>query len=196
MGPHRIQHTLHGSALASVRSLGQMPVDIPGAATAGVVAAVTWAIGAGNIGLLKLVLLAMLLDMVVGAVRAVDDPLQKFSTKRFFGGFIGKFFRILVIPTASLVDWLIVVSPFPVPEAYSSAFPVTAFALYGLVAAELTSVLNKFRDGGVAPELIAEIVRRLDKMRVGGEPPARRHYDVPAMVSEMERQKPVDDAPG
>lgn len=129
-----------------------------------------------------------MLDLIVGALRAVDDPLQTFSTHKLYGGFVGKLFRVMLIPAASLVDWLLIVSPMPLPEGYERAFPVTALAMYGLAAAELTSVLSKFRDGGVAPQLIAEIMRQLDRRRFGEEPPVRRHYDAPALASEIERK--------
>ena len=186
MTPHRA-HNLAGYALGNLRSLAAVPVDTAGVAATGIAAGVAWAFGAANVSLLWVVGLAMLLDLIVGGLRAVDDPLQTFSTQKLYGGFVGKLFRLLLIPTASLVDWLLIVSPMPLPEGYETAFPVTALAMYGLAAAELTSVLSKFRDGGIAPQLIAEIMRHLDRRRFGEEPPARRHYDAPAIASELER---------
>lgn len=172
----------------NLRSLVQVPVDTLGMATAGIAGGIAWAFGAANVSLLWVVGLAMLLDLIVGALRAVDDPLQAFDAKKLYGGFIGKLFRLLLIPTASLIDWLLIVSPMPLPDGYDAAFPVTAMAMYGLAAAELTSVLAKFRDGGVAPQLIAEIVRHLDRRNIGDEPPVRRHYDAPAIAAEIERK--------
>lgn len=187
MTPHRTDHTLAGAAIANVRSLASAPVDSAGVAMTGIAAALTWAFGGANVPLLWVVGLSMLLDLVVGALRAVDDPLQTFNTKKLYGGFIGKLFRLLLIPTASLIDWLFIVSPLPLPEGYATAFPVTALAMYGLAAAELTSVLNKFRDGGVAPELIAAVMRHLDRTKLGHEPPANRSYDAAAIAVEIER---------
>lgn len=181
-------HSLAGYAVGSLKSLSQLPVDSAGVALTGVAAGVAWAFGAANVSLLWVVGLAMLLDLIVGALRAVDDPLREFSIEKLYGGFVGKLFRLLLIPTASLIDWLFLVSPMPLPDGYEVAFPVTALAMYGLAAAELTSTLNKFRDGGVAPQLISAIVRQLDRTRVGEEPPARRHYDAPALEEEESRR--------
>lgn len=186
MTPHR-SHSLPGYAAGNLKSLAQLPVDTAGVAITGVAAGVAWAFGAANVSLLWVVGLAMLLDLIVGALRAVDDPLQTFSTRKLYGGFVGKLFRLLLIPTASLIDWLLIVSPMPLPEGYETAFPVTALAMYGLAAAEITSALAKFRDDGVAPALIAEIVRHLDRTRLGHEPPANRHTDIAAIASELDR---------
>lgn len=188
MTPYR-NHTLAGYAAGNLRSLVQAPVDTTGAATAGVAAIIGWAFGSANVGLLWIVGAAMLLDLVAGAVNAVRDPRDKFNVAKLYGGFIGKLFRVLLIPAASLIDWLFIASPLPLPEGYATAFPVTALALVGLAAAELTSVLNKLRDGGVTPGLIAAIMRALDRVRTGQEPPVRRHYDGPAIAEETEREK-------
>lgn len=187
MTPHRIP-TVAGYATGSLRSIAAVPVDPLGAIGAGLVAGVAWAFGAANLGLLSVVLVAMLMDLLIGALRAVVDPLSEFDVRKLYGGLLGKLFRVLLIPTASLVDWLLIVSPMPLPEGYAAAFPVTAFAMYGLAAAELTSTLNKFRDGGVAPGLIAAVVRHLDRTRTGEEPPMRRHYDPPALLAEREQE--------
>lgn len=192
MTPHRAPH-LASYALANVRSLVQVPVDTLGLATAGIAGGIAWAFGAANVSLLWVVGLAMLLDLIVGALRAVDDPLQTFSTHKLYGGFIGKLFRLLLIPTASLIDWLLIVSPMPLPDGYELAFPVTALAMYGLAAAELTSVLAKFRDGGVAPALIAEVARHLDRVKLGHEPPARRDIDRMAIASQIQREAQQSD---
>lgn len=194
MTPHRAP-SLAGYAAGNLKSLAQVPVDTVGVAAAGVVAVLGFAFGAANVAMLWVVGLAMLLDLVTGALKAVDSPVEVFSVQKLYGGFIGKLFRLLLIPAASLIDWLVVASPLPLPDGYAATFPVTAFAMVGLAAAEITSVLNKLRDGGVAPELIAEIMRRLDRIRTGEEPPMRRHYDVPAVVSEIERTRPPDSPP-
>lgn len=189
MTPHRAP-TLTGYALGSVRGLVALPVDSWGAMGAGTVAAVGWAFGAANTPVLLLLGLAMLLDLVVGSLGAVLDPLQEWSAAKLYGGILGKLFRLLLIPTASLVDWLYIVSPLPLPSGYAEAFPVTALVMVALAMAEISSILNKFRDGGVAPSVIAVIVRHLDRMRLGGtEPPRRRHYDAPALVEELERKE-------
>lgn len=184
--------TLAGYAAGSVRSLVAVPVETPGAVGAAIVGGIGWALGAANVTLLWVVGGAMLIDLIVGAVRAVADPLQEFSVAKLYGGLIGKLFRALLIPTASLVDWLFIVSPLPLPEGYEAAFPVTALLMYALAAAELTSALSKFRDGGIAPGPIALIIRHLDRMRSGMEPPMRRHYDAPALVAEHEREEGKD----
>lgn len=187
MTPHR-NHSLVGYATGNLLSLRQVPVDSTGAASAGVAALIGWAFGSANTGLLWVVGGAMLLDLVAGAIGAIRDPLQAFSTKKLYGGFVGKLFRVLLIPAASLVDWLVIASPLPLPNGYAHAFPVTAFTLVALAAAELTSVLNKLRDGGADPGLIAVIMRHLDRIRTGTEPPMRRAYDEAARIEEMDRR--------
>jgi hypothetical protein len=193
MTPHRTP-TVVGSAIGSLKSVFGLPVDTAGIAAAGGVALVGWAFGSANTALLLVVGLSMLADLLVGAMRAVVDPLEAFSVAKLYGGFLGKLFRVLLIPTASLVDWVILLSPMPLPEGYATTFPVTAMVMYGLVAAELTSALNHFRGGGVAPDLISAVIRQLDRLRVGREPPKRRHYDVPADVAEQERGRRRDNA--
>lgn len=187
MTPHRAQNVA-GYALANVRSLYQVPVDFAGAAITAAGASAAWLIGPSNVTLLYLVGSAMLLDLVVGALRAVDDPLQSFSVAKLYGGFVGKLFRFCLIPTGALVDRLIRETGF----IDAGDFPTTKLIMFGLAAAELTSVLAKFRDGGVAPALIAEVTRHLDRLRIGTEPPVQRHYDPPAIASEIEREAQAD----
>lgn len=182
------QATITSYAVGSLRSMATLPMDSTSVATAGAVAVIGYVVGAANVMLLWVVGLAMLLDLITGALKAIDSPVEVFSVHKLYGGFIGKLFRILMIPAASLIDWLLIASPLPLPESYASTFPITAFAMVGLAAAELTSVLNKLRDGGVAPELIAAVIRHLDRMRTGSEPPMRRHYDDPAVIAEAERR--------
>ena len=189
MAPHRA-HGLLGAVGGNLRSLAQMPVDTTGAVVTAVGAAAAWAIGATNVGLLLIVGCAMVLDLIVGALRAVDDPLQEFDAAKLYGGFVGKIFRMFLIPTVALVDRLVVMSGFV--DSIEGVFPLTKAVLFGLAAAELTSVLNKFRDGGVAPQLIAEVVRHLDRIRAGQEPPLRRHYDPAAIASQIEREVAKD----
>lgn len=183
------------AAVGSIKSLAQLPIDSAGAVLTGIAGGVAWALGAGNVSLLWIVGLAMLLDMIVGGVRAVDDPLQKFDVRKLYGGIIGKLFRILLIPTASLIDWLIIVSPMPLPAGYERSYPVTALVMYALAAAELTSCLDKFRDGGIAPGLIAEIMRHMDRTKLGQEPPVRRDYDVEAVANETQREFRKNETP-
>jgi phage-related holin len=188
VAPHS-SPTLVSVSFGSLKHLAQIPVDTAGVALTAAATAIAWVVGANNADLLPIVLYAMLLDLIVGGVRAVDDPLQKFSWQRMYGGIIGKLFRILLIPTASLVDQLIAMSPMPLPEGAEGAFPVVRITMFFLAAAEVTSILDKFRDGGVAPALLAEIARHLDRTKLGREPPIRRDYDVAAIVSEAERSK-------
>lgn len=163
-----------------------MPIDSAGVAAAAGAALIGWAFGSANVALLWIVGLAMLMDLIVGAMRAVVDPLQSFQIEKLYGGFLGKIFRGLLIPTASLVDWLYIKSPLPLPDGYEGAFPVTTLVMLGLAAAEITSTLAKFRDGGVSPSLIAVVVRHLDRISTGKEPPTRRSYDAPAIAAEIE----------
>lgn len=190
MTPYR-NDSLVGYAAGSVKSMATVPVDTAGAVGAALVASVGWAFGSANVTLLWVVGLTMLLDLLVGATSAVADPLRSFSIQKLYGGMIGKLFRSLMIPTASLVDWLYIASPLPLPPGYEQAFPVTAFVMLGLAAAEITSTLQKFKDGGVSPGLISVVIRHLDRMRAGGEPPTRRHYDPPAIAvqEELERER-------
>jgi hypothetical protein len=188
MTPNR-SPSLASYAAGNLLHLKQLPVEPVGVATAGVAAVVGWAFGSANVGLLWVVGAAMLLDLVAGAVGAIIDPLQAFSTKKLYGGFIGKLFRVLLIPAVSLIDWLVIASPLPLPEGYAQAFPITALALVGLAAAELTSVLNHLRHGGVDPGLIAVVMRHLDRIRTGAEPPARRDYDAAALAEEADRRR-------
>lgn len=187
MTPHRTA-TLAGALTGNLKSLAAVPVDSLGAAAAAGAVALGWLFGAANVALLWVVGSAMLLDLVTGAMKAVVDPLEEFSAARLYGGFLGKLFRTLLIPAASLVDWLFIASPLPLPAGYETAFPVTAMAMVGLAAAEITSVLNKLKDGGVAPGLVAAIIRHIDRIRTGTEPPMRRHYDRPAIVAEKEME--------
>lgn len=183
-------------AQGSMRNLFQaQSVDTMGVCAAGAAACVGWMFGSANTSLLWVVGLAMLLDLVVGSVKAVVNPLEEFSIQLLYGGFIGKIFRSLLIPTASLVDWLYIASPMPLPAGYTEAFPVTALVMVGLAAAEISSVLNHFREGGVAPELIALIMRQIDRMKLGAEPPTRRSYDKEAIVLEQERRMRAESPP-
>lgn len=190
MSPIRTGEALAFHAVANLRSLATGPVDTAGVAMAGTVAILGWAFGAANVALLWIVGLTMLLDLMVGAMRAVVDPLAAFDVRKLYGGLLGKLFRAMLIPAASLVDWLYITSPLPLPHGYDAAFPVTAFVMVGLAAAEITSTLNKFSDSDVAPGVIAVIIRQLDRIRTGSEPPIRRHYDAPAIVVEHERENP------
>lgn len=188
MTPHRAP-TLAAATQESIRSLFSAPVETTGAVGAGLVVLLGWAFGSANVALLWVVGLTMLLDLVVGSMHAVVDPLAQFDVHKLYGGFIGKLFRSLLIPTASLVDWLYIVSPLPLPEGYSTAFPVTSLVMVGLAAAELTSVLNHFRAGGVPLGPIAVIARGLDRMKLGEEPPARRQLDAIALAEEQGRKE-------
>lgn len=183
--------TLVGYAAGSLKSLAAIPVDSVGAGMAGVLAVLGAAFGAANVALLWVVGLAMLLDLIAGALKAVIDPLRKFDGAKLYGGFLGKLFRLLLVPTASLVDWLYIASPLPLPHGYAEAYPVTAFALVALAAAEITSTLDKLKDGGVAPGLISVVMRHLDRIKAGEEPPTRRHYDLPAIYEQAEGDPPT-----
>lgn len=191
MTPHR-PATLMDYATGTFKSVFGLPVDTIGAAAAGGVAFIGWAFGSANMALLLVVGLAMLADLLVGAMRAVVDPLERFSIKKLYGGFVGKLFRVMLIPTASLIDWVFIISPVPLPDGYAQAFPVTAMVMYGLVAAELTSALNHFKHGGVAPELVSAVIRQLDRLKIGQEPPKRRHYDLPAEAAQHEHDEDND----
>lgn len=194
MTPYRT-HSLVGYAAGSVKSLAALPVDTVGAIGATIVAALGWAFGSANVALLWVVGIAMLADLIVGAMHAVVDPLESFSGEKLYGGFLGKLFRVLMIPAASLIDWLYIASPLPLPAGYADAFPVTGFVMIGLAAAEITSMLGHFRDGGVAPGVISAMMRHLDRIRTGAEPPVRRHYDPPAIAVEQERESPETEEP-
>ena len=192
MSPVQSAQSVAYYAVDSIRSLARAPVDTAGIVIASTTALVGWAFGSANLLLLRIVGLAMLMDLLVGSMRAVVDPLQDFDIQKLYGGLLGKLFRSLLIPVASLIDWLYVASPLPLPDGYEKAFPITAFAMVALAAAEITSSLNKFKDGGVAPESIAVIIRQLDRIRLGTEPPRKRHYDPSAVAAEKERlRKPV-----
>lgn len=197
MTPHRTA-TLVGCIAGNLKSLAAVPVDSVGVAAAAGAVAFGWLFGAANVTLLWVVGCSMLLDLVTGAMRAVVDPLETFTVAKLYGGFLGKMFRVLLIPAASLVDWLMIASPLPLPDGYEGAFPVTALAMVGLAAAEITSTLNKLKDGGVAPSAIAVVMRHLDRMKMGAEPPARRRYDQVAIEVEKELEaegKPVTKRP-
>lgn len=172
---------------SSLRSVLTVPIDSLGVAGAGLAAAVGYLFGSANATLMLVVALAMLMDLVVAALRAVVDPLEKFCTQQLYGGILGKLFRVLIIPTASLVDWTIIVSPLPLPAGYEEHFPATMMVMLALIAAEITSTLNRFRAGGVEPGLISVVMRHLDRLKVGEEPPRRRHYDLSAAAGEEER---------
>lgn len=43
---------------------------------------------------------------------------------------------------------------------------------------------------GAGPALISVIIRHIDRMRSDGEPPARRHYDAPAIAAEHDMEHP------
>lgn len=191
MTPHRTE-TLAGYAIGSVRSATMLPADSATAVGAAVAVGLGWAFGAANVGLLWVVLGAMVIDLMVGAMRAVVDPLQTFSIHKLYGGLLGKIFRILFIPTASLVDWLFVTMPIPLPDGYEQAYPVTAAVMVALAMAEIASATNKFREAGVAPGAIAVVMRHLDRIKLGGEPPVRRSYDPPAIAEEQERRGGAD----
>lgn len=186
MTPHRVP-PVAAHAGVSLRSALSVPVDSLGVAGAGVVSAIGYLFGSANTALLLVVALAMLMDLVVGALRAVVDPLEEFCVQKLYGGLIGKIFRVLLIPTASLVDWTFIVSPLPLPGGYEEHFPATTVVMFGLVAAEITSTLNHFRGAGVEPGLISVVMRHLDRLKVGEEPPRRRHYDLSAEAGEAER---------
>lgn len=180
--------TVTGYAAGSVRHLFSLAIlDERGQIGTAVVALIAFVFGSANVGLLYVVLAAMLLDLVVGSMAAAIDPLEDFCARKLYGGFLGKFFRLLFIPAASLIDWLYISSPIPVSEGYQDALPITAFAMIGLATAEITSSLAKFKNRGVAPGLIAAVMRHLDRIKLGEEPPARREYDKTAIMEEERR---------
>lgn len=191
MTPHRAP-SLAGYALGSVRSVTILPADSATAVGAAVAVGLGWAFGAANVGLLWVVLGSMVLDLMVGSMRAVADPLEAFSVQKLYGGLLGKIFRLLLIPTASLADWLFIAMPAPLPAGYEEKFPVTAAVMVALAMAEIVSALNKFKESGVAPGAIAMVMRHLDRIRIGGEPPVRRSYDPPAIAEERGRKAEHD----
>lgn len=193
MSPIRQGQAVAIHVVDSLRSLARAPVDTAGVAMASTTAVIGWAFGAANVALLWIVGLTMLLDLIVGAMRAVVDPLRFFDVRKLYGGMLGKLFRAMLIPAASLVDWLYISSPLPLPNGYDKAFPVTAFAMVALAAAEITSTLDKFKDSGVAPGGIAVVMRQLDRIRTGSEPPRERHYDAAAAAEEHDREESKDE---
>jgi hypothetical protein len=194
MSPHRTElSSTFAVAFASPRAMFATPPDSAAVAVAGLTAAVGWAVGAQNVPLIYVTVFAMVLDLIAGALGAVIDPLREFSIAQLYGGLLGKIFRFLLLPTAALADWLIILSPVPGGEAVQATFPVTMLALIGLAAGELTSVLNKFQGKGIAPALISAIMRHLDRVREGGEVPMRRHYDAPAVAVERGIDNPDEE---
>lgn len=199
MSPHR-SDSLVGYAAGSVKSLASVPGDSSALVSTAAVGAVAfgWLFGAANTVLFWVVGGAMLLDLVAGAMKAVVDPLDHFSIAKLYGGILGKLFRMLLIPTASAVDWLFIASAMPLPSGYEDAFPVTAGAMVALALAEIISILDKLRQGGVAPQAIAVVMRQLDRMKIGAEPPMRRDYDQVAVEAERELEaegRPVTKRP-
>lgn len=150
-------------------------VTVTGAASVGLLGILSWAFGAGNMGLLTIVLLAMVLDLLVGAFKAALDPTIDFTIARLYGGFLGKIFRSLLIPTASLIDWLVIVSPLPLSSEAEAVFPWTMFVGFCLAGAELSSVIRKYRGSDVDPALLDVLEEALERGKaaaraaVGGE---------------------------
>lgn len=186
MTPSRTSSVI-GYAAGSVRSAFALPNDAAAAAATGLVAVIGWAFGPANAELLLYAGIAMLLDLVVGSLRAALDPLEDFTVPKLWGGFLGKIFRAFVIPLGGIIDRTILASGIPVPSGYDDTFPATKLICLALIYVELVSVLRHLKNGGLAPELLAVVMRQLDRLKLGHEPPARRDYDVEAIVEEERR---------
>lgn len=150
-----------GTALASFQ--GFLPALMnPGTAfAASVLSFCSVMVGADNLRMLGIVTLAMLADIIIGGLWAMIDPRQDFDAKRLFAGILSKVFRLMLVPVASIGDWMIMSSPFgnTIDIAHYS-YPVVAFALWALAVAEFISSLNKFKQAGVLPSEIDSIIRR------------------------------------
>lgn len=169
MTPHRAP-TVASIAIDSFRSLAALPIDPAGALGALVLSWLAWGFGPGNMGVLAVAGCAMLLDLLVGAFKASLDPDVDFTVERLYGGFLGKMFRSLLIPTASLIDWLIIVSPVPLSDSAERTFPVVMLTAFGLAGAELSSTLRKFRGSGVAPGLLDMLAQALGRTQAALPP--------------------------
>lgn len=187
MTPHRTLSTA-GYTVANLKSLTALQADVGAAGVTLIAAAVGWAFGPANAELIIVLCGAMLLDLIVGASRAVADPLNEFSWKALSGGLAGKLFRFLFIVFASLVDKAIMATGMPLPDTYDEMYPVVKLACLALIYAELLSSLNHFRAGGVAPGAIAVVMRHMDRLQLGYEPPEKRDYDAAARIEEAKRE--------
>ena len=151
-----------GTATSSFQAFLPYLINPSTAFTAGLLSFLSVMVGADNLRMLGIVSIAMLLDIILGGLWAIVDPRQIFDAKRLFAGILGKIFRIMLVPVASIGDWMILSSPFgstiDVPSEYK--FPVVAFALWALAVAELISSLNKFKQAGILPEQIDSLINR------------------------------------
>lgn len=177
----------------NVRSLASFSPDLLAISSVGMASIIGWLVGNLNSALFTIVLFSMLIDLIAGSLSAVIDPLRSFDPRKLFGGLFGKFFRLLLIPTASLIDALYAMSPFPLSAVVEENFPVTILSMYALATAEIASTLNHFKSGGVDPGAIAVIMRHLDRIKIGQEPPDRRDYDQLAKAEATKKE--IIDAP-
>ena len=175
------------TVLSSARRIPALLVDSHTAVWAGTLAVASWAIGAPNLRLLRLVLVAMLLDLATGAavaalrsLRAKIDPSfllapgEGWDARKLYGGIIGKVVRLLAIPAASCADWLFLVAPFgghPAATAYS--YPISAYVLWALAIAEVVSVMGTLASAGVATEALRALIPRLQASQPKVETPTQ-----------------------
>lgn len=137
-------------------------------------------VGADNLRLLSIVTLAMLADIVVGGLWSIVSRNHDFCIHKLFGGILGKIFRLMLIPIASLADWLIISSPFASGiDTATYGYPIASFALWALAIAEIISSLKKFKEAGVMPETIDEIIKRINKF--GGSEPVKDNNASPEL---------------
>lgn len=164
MAPHRAP-TLASYTLGSLAKLPAILSDPTTTVPAVILGVMSWWVGASNLRLLNIVLAAMVLNLLVGALWAVIDPRERFSIAKLYGGLLGKIFRLLVIPVASIADQLLIVSPFGGDNSAAATFPIVASIMWALAIAEIVSSFEKFVEAGVIPEHLMGLIRRLQTRR-------------------------------
>lgn len=157
MSPHRPLSV----AVYAWESIARIPTIMMDPAIAGagaLMGVVSLMVGVSNVRLFYLVCLAMVLNLLVGGLGAVIS--RTFNAARLYGGILGKLFRLLLVPVASLADQFLSLMPIG-DQLPTGTYPLCAFVLWCLGVAELVSSLQKFEEAGILPRAIAQIIDRL-----------------------------------
>ena len=167
--------TAHAAqSLKKLATLGEAGLLALGAA---VMAAVSSAFGARNVGFLLVTVAVMTLDLLAGVARAYLDPgTPPYDPPRMWGGIVGKLLRLTLVVVAALLDRTLILLLPRAADALAGVMPTTRGTFVWLIVAEASSVIAHVRASQGDAVIPAVLTRAIDRLRLGKEPP-KRHSD-------------------
>lgn len=155
--------------------LPQSAHERAGALGGGIIAIISGLLGQHGPELVVWILALMGIDLASGLLRALIRETEDVSGRQFAKGVLKKMAMILLLAPAAAVDRALHLSDLIADTAGPTGFAV----LIGLMMYESASIVRNVNKAVGSTILTLQLLRAIDTVRSGGEPPTRRLYDPP-----------------